>query len=172
VNFAFTIIFNQRRKLGKRLEAFFALPILLTGMIAQAQPDIFKAAYDANQVFVLRDAIEHSQAPLFYRAAVEASLNHVEVAEKDLRTVIRQNPHSNDGYEAHDLLGNMYFRNGMYRESFGEIVAALHERPMLQIPRACFLYLAPSMDCRRRPSRSRSQAVSRSNRAAPSCHCK
>jgi predicted aspartyl protease len=85
---------------------------------------------------VLRDAIEHSQAPLFYRAAVEASLNHVEVAEQDLRTVIRQNPQSNDGYEAHDLLGNMYFRNGMYRESFDEIVAALHERPNASDPKS------------------------------------
>jgi ABC-type multidrug transport system fused ATPase/permease subunit len=111
-------------------------------MVAQAQPNIFKAAYDANQVFVLRDAIEHSQAPLFYRAAVEASLNHVEVAEKDLRAVIRQNPHSNDGYEAHDLLGNMYFRNGMYRESFDEIVAALHERPNASDPKSMLSILS------------------------------
>jgi predicted aspartyl protease len=112
------------------------------GMVAQAQPNSFKAAYDANQVFVLRDAIEHSQAPLFYRAAVEASLNHVEVAEKDLRAVVRQNPHSNDGYEAHDLLGNMYFRNGMYRESFDEIVAALHERPNASDPKSMLSILS------------------------------
>ncbi len=136
VTFASTINFSRRRKPGKRLEAFLAVPILLAGLATQAQPNSFKAAYDANRVFVLRDAIEHSRTPLFYRAAVEASLNQVQVAEKDLRTVIRQDPHSSDGYEAHDLLGNMYFRNGMYREGFNEIVAALHELPNASEPKS------------------------------------
>jgi predicted aspartyl protease len=113
-----------------RLGPLLAVPILLTGLPAQAQaPDALKAAYDANQVFVLRDAVEHFPAPLFYTAAVEASSNRVQAAEKDLGSVIRKAPHSNDAYEAHDLLGNMYFRNGMYREGFNAIVAALHERP-------------------------------------------
>ncbi len=119
-----------------RLESLLAVPILLTGLAAQAQSNSFKAAYYANQVFVLRDAVEHSRTPLFYRAAVEASLNRVQAAEKDLRTVIRKAPHSNDAYEAHDLLGNMYFRNGMYREGFNEIVAALHERPDASEPKS------------------------------------
>jgi hypothetical protein len=113
-----------------RLGPLLAVPMLLTGLIAQAQaPSSLKSAYDAKQVFVLRDAVEHSPAPLFYRAAVEASLNRVHAAEKDLRSVIQEAPHSNDAYEAHDLLGNMYFRNGMYREGYSEIVAALRERP-------------------------------------------
>ena len=129
MTFVSTIIFCIRRKLGRQLESLLAVPILLIGLPTQAQSNSFKAAYDANQVFVLRDAIEHSRTPLFYRAAVEASLNRVQAAEKDLRTVIRKDPHSNDAYEAHDLLGNMFFRNGMYREGFNEIVAALHERP-------------------------------------------
>ena len=73
--------------------------------------------------------MERSRTPLFYRAAVDASLNHVQAAEKDLRTVIQKDLHSKDAYEAHDLLGNMYFRNGMYREGFNEVVAALQERP-------------------------------------------
>ena len=112
-----------------RLQSLLTLPILLIGLPTQAQSNIFKTAYDANQVFLLRDAIAHARAPLFYRAAVEASLNHVQVAEKDLRSVIRKNLHSDDTYEAHDLLANMYFRNGMYHEGFHEILAALQERP-------------------------------------------
>ena len=129
MTFASVVVFSGRWKIGMRLGSLLALPTLLMGLAAQAQPNSFKAAYDANQVFVLRDAVEQSRTPLFYRAAVEASLNRVLAAEKDLRTVIRKEPHSNDAYEAHDLLGNMYFRNGMYREGFNEIVAALHERP-------------------------------------------
>jgi predicted aspartyl protease len=109
-----------------RLGRLLAVP----GFAAQVQDSSsLKAAYDANQVFVLRDDVEHSPAPLFYRAAVEASLNQVQAAEKGLRSIIEEAPHSNDAYEAHDLLGNVYFRNGMYREGYSEIVAALHERP-------------------------------------------
>ncbi len=84
-----------------RLRLVVAVPILLTGLPAQAQaPDAFKAAYDANQVFVLRDVVEHSPTPLFYRAAVEASSNRVQAAERDLRSVIRKAPHSNDAYRS------------------------------------------------------------------------
>jgi hypothetical protein len=136
VTFASTVLFGGRWKIGMLLESLLALPILLSGLAALAQSNSFKAAYDANQVFVLRDAVEHSRTPLFYRAAVEASLNRVQAAEKDLRTVIRKDPHSNDAYEAHDLLANMYFRNAMYRDGFKEIVAALHERPNASEPKS------------------------------------
>jgi len=105
---------------------------ILTGGLAVAHAqthNTFQAAYDTNQVFELRDAVSQSPAPLFYRGAVEASSNRVGAAERDLHSVIQHDPHSNDAYEAHDLLGNLYFRNGMYREGYGEIVAALHERP-------------------------------------------
>jgi predicted aspartyl protease len=136
VTFPSTVLFGGRWKIGMLLESLLTLPILLTGLAAQAQSNSFKAAYDANQVFVLRDAIEHSRTPLFYRAAVEASLNRVQAAEKDLRTVIRKDPHSNDAFEAHDLLANMYFRNAMYRDGLKEIVAALHERPNASDPKS------------------------------------
>ncbi len=131
---AFTTVFGGRRKVGMRLESLLALPILLTSFPTQAQSISFKAAYDAKQVFVLRDAVEHSRAPLFYRAAVEASLNRVQAAEENFHRVIRKDPRSQDAFEAHDLLGNMYFRNGMYREALHEIVAALHERPNASDP--------------------------------------
>ncbi|HEV2710453.1 MAG TPA: aspartyl protease family protein [Edaphobacter sp.] len=114
-----------------RLVPLLALPVmLLTGQLLNAQrPDALKAAYEANQVFALRDAVSRSAAPLLYRGAVNASSNSVRAAEADLRSVIQHDPHSDDAYKAHDLLGNMYFRNGMYREGYAEIVAALHERP-------------------------------------------
>lgn len=121
-----------------RLELLLALPVmLLTGALAQAQSlDSSKTAYETNHVFALRDAVSHSPAPLFYRGAVNASANSVRAAETDLRSVIQHDPHSNEAYEAHDLLGNMYFRNGMYREGYVEIVAALHERPDASDPRS------------------------------------
>ncbi len=52
------------------------LMTLVMGQLVQAQlPDALKAAYDANQVFALRDAVSQSSAPLFYRGAVAVSAN-------------------------------------------------------------------------------------------------
>ena len=129
MTFVSTMIFSGRRKLGMRLESSLAVPILLMGLPTQAQSNSFKAAYDANQVFVLRDAMERSRTPLFYRAAVDASL-------KTILQLRKGSPYRNPKrlalqgcLQTHDLLGNMYFRNGMYREGFNEVVAALQERP-------------------------------------------
>lgn len=102
----------------------------MSGLAARAQaPDALKAAYDQTDVFALRDAVSHVHASAFYKGVVEASANNIRAAEADLRTVVQHDPHSNDSYEAHDVLGNMYFRNGMYGEGYGEIVAALKRRP-------------------------------------------
>jgi predicted aspartyl protease len=106
------------------------LIICLSAQSMRAQtPDAFQSMYKANQVFALRDAVERSNAPLFYRAAVEASSNDLKTAEKDLHALIGASPHSAEAYEAHDLLANMYFRNGRYRGLFREITAALLEKP-------------------------------------------
>ncbi len=114
-----------------RFGPMLALSVMfLTGQLVKAQlPDALKAAYETNQIFALRDTVSRSHAPLFYRGAVNASSNSVRAAETDLRSVIQHDPHSDNAYEAHDLLGNMYFRNGMYHEGYAEIVAALRERP-------------------------------------------
>lgn len=114
-----------------RLGFLIAIPVvLLSGLSAHAQrPDTLKTAYETNQVFELRDAVSRMSASPLYRGAVEASSNNTRAAEEDLRSVIQHAPHSQDAYEAHDLLGNMYFRNGMYRDGYGEITSALYERP-------------------------------------------
>ncbi|AFL87744.1 hypothetical protein Terro_1436 [Terriglobus roseus DSM 18391] len=114
-----------------RLIPLIALQVILVmvhGLQAQS-PEALKAAYDAKHVFALRDAVAHSSAPRLYKGAVDASANRVQTATKELQAVIQHDPHSDEAYEAHDLLGNLYFRNGMYREGYGEIVAALRESP-------------------------------------------
>jgi predicted aspartyl protease len=85
--------------------------------------------FQSGKVFALRDAVQHGDAPLFYRGAVEASLNKIERAQTDLHKVIQTDPHSEDAYQAHDLLCNMYERNGLYREALRELQAAFAERP-------------------------------------------
>ena len=85
--------------------------------------------FETHQVFALRDAVAHGHAPLFYRGAVEASLNQMGPAQKDLRKIIQADLHSKDAYDARDLLGNLYFRNGLYREALAEIEAEHVEKP-------------------------------------------
>ena len=92
-------------------------------------PDTLHQMFEAHQVFALRDAAAHGHAPLFYRGAVEASLNQMGPAQRDLRKIIRDGPHSKDAYDARDLLTNLYFRDGLYREALAEIEAEHVERP-------------------------------------------
>ena len=92
-------------------------------------PDALHAMFQGNQVFALRDAVQHGHAPLFYRGAVEASLNQIRRAQRDLGKVIQAAPHSTEAFDARDVLGNAYFRNGMYHEALAEAESEHAERP-------------------------------------------
>ncbi len=110
-----------------------AIAALMIGLLptagAQSQ-DKFRAAYEDNHIFKLRTEVEEAtSAPLFYRGALAAAANQISTAAKDLRSVINLSPQSDDAYEAHDVLGNLFFRNGLYQDAFREITAALKERP-------------------------------------------
>jgi Aspartyl protease len=100
-----------------------------SGALLAQTPDELHRMFVANQVFALRDAVAHGDAPLLYRGAVEASLNQIGPAQKDLGKIVQTDPHSKDAYDARDLLGNLYFRNGLYREALAEIEAEHVEKP-------------------------------------------
>lgn len=106
-----------------------ALAILTPPCFIAETPDQLHAMFESDQYFALRDATVHAKAPLFYRGAVQASANRRKEAEKLLGKVIQAAPHSSDAYEAHGLLGNLYFRNGLYRESYRELQAESAEKP-------------------------------------------
>ena len=88
--------------------------------------------YDAHDWFGLRDAIAEGGAPLFYRGASESVFNQIKPAEKDLEAVIQAAPHSEDAHEARALLAQLYFRNGLYRESYVQLEAMEVEDPSAQ----------------------------------------
>lgn len=112
-----------------RIAAAILMIVMFPGVLAQSQND-FQAAYEGKQVFTLRTEVTGAAtAPLFYRAALEAAANDIGTADKMLHSVIDAAPHSEQAYESHDLLGNLFFRNGMYRAFLEEIKAALRERP-------------------------------------------
>jgi predicted aspartyl protease len=91
--------------------------------------DPFQPAYRENHIFALRDAVQRASAPAFYKAAVEASANELRPAVEHLRAVVAAAPHSNDALQAHDILANLFFRNGRYRDGQKEIEALLKEHP-------------------------------------------
>jgi predicted aspartyl protease len=103
--------------------------LVSAGALRAQTPDALHEIYESNQVFALRDAVGLGHAPLFYRGAVEASMNQLGPARKHLRAVIRADPHSKEAYDAYDLLANLYFRNGLNREALAEIEAGHAERP-------------------------------------------
>jgi hypothetical protein len=88
-----------------------------------------QALYDSHQWFALRDATEHTNAPLFYRAAAEYAFNQIKPAQKHLDAVIKAAPHSENAYEAEGMLAYLYFRNGRYHEAFLLLEAMQAEKP-------------------------------------------
>jgi predicted aspartyl protease len=111
--------------------------IFLTGVLvlnqpgqsgAQAQQD-YRRLLDSNQIFALRDAINHRQAPTLYIGAIEDAQNRMRPATRDLRRAISSNPHSKQAFEAHVMLSNLNFRNGKYQEARNEAELALAIEP-------------------------------------------
>jgi hypothetical protein len=128
-----------------------ATALLLTAFssgVAQTSEDLHKLFVSGN-IFALRDAINQKDVPPFYRGAVASSLNHIVDAVSYLHEVIKTDPASEDAYQAHDLLANMYQRNGLYREALFELNAAIQERSRskeLQNAKPLFEALATSGD--------------------------
>ncbi len=109
----------------------------VTGFVSSSagqtpSPSQWQTLYDAQDWFGLRDAVETGKAPRFYRGASESVFNQIHPAEKDLEAVIKAAPHSKDAREARALLAQMYFRNGLYRESYRQLEDMQVEDPNAQ----------------------------------------
>lgn len=141
------------------------------GALQAQSPDTLHELYESNQAFALRDVVEHSQAPPFYRGAVAESMNRIGPAKKYLRAVIQADPRSQEAFDAHVLLANLFFKNGLYGDAFAEIEAAHVEKPdsadinnMLPLFRA--LSDSPDMEVVRRKS-TRLNRVGPDHRSLP-----
>lgn len=118
-------------RIPPKTSLFLAILTYVLSEYAQT-PDPLRDLYKANQVFAVRDAVGQSNARQFYKAAVAASSNSLELAKEDLHAIIESAPHSAEAREAHDLLSNLYMRNGMYREADQEIRGILRDWPDAQ----------------------------------------
>lgn len=106
--------------------AWIVLPAV--SLFGQAEQEL-RTMFDSNQAFALRDAAMQGHLPEFYRGAVEESQNRMTEAKKDLDQAIAAAPHSKEAFEAHEMLANMNFRQGRFREALVEAEAAHAVKP-------------------------------------------
>lgn len=112
----------------KPIAAWCALLISCCVTAANGGSDL-ELLFKANQWFELRDAVLGTSAPPLYRGAVECAFNEATECEQDLRAAIKSAPHSEQAYEAHNILWYSYFRAGRYREALEESNAMLAIHP-------------------------------------------
>lgn len=101
------------------------------GAVANAHKEStdLKSLYDEHEWFALRDAIQKTEAPLLYRGAVEAAFNEDGIAEKDLRKVIAAAPKSDEAFQLHEMLAEMFFRESQCKDFMAEFRALALLRP-------------------------------------------
>jgi Aspartyl protease len=105
--------------------------LLLASVCFGAQSDdaSLKSLYDAHRWFELRDSVAKSGASLFYQGVVACAFNDLHRCEKELGTVIKSHPKSDDAVEAHGILASVFLRQGKYRAALAQIDALLAVRP-------------------------------------------
>jgi len=92
---------------------------------ANSQNAELKSLYEAHQWFKLRDAVQAKRSSDFFRGVVASAFNDVKQAEKNLKSVIKSAPRSEQASDARALLIYVYQRNGRYRQALSEVEEAL-----------------------------------------------
>jgi len=95
--------------------------ILFLAAASPAPAADLRSLYETHQWLELRQALAGGDGPDLYRGAVAAVFHEDAVAERLLRRVIGDNPHSDDAYAAHRMLGRMYLRDGQYRRLWSDL---------------------------------------------------
>lgn len=103
-----------------------ACPLLL---LAAYHASNLKSLYDGHNWFALRAAILNANAPPLYRGAVEAAFNQPAAAARDLSRAIKASPKSEQAYQAHELLAEMFFREGQCTEAMAQAHAMAGLKP-------------------------------------------
>ncbi|MCU1322449.1 MAG: hypothetical protein JWM43_2098 [Acidobacteriaceae bacterium] len=100
---------------------------LLVGLICsiafgQSTPADLKTLADAHRWVELRGAAAKDEHAKFFRGVAAAAFNEPQ-AESLFKSVIRDDPHSEEAYQAYDWLCNIYLKTGRYH-SLAEIAEA------------------------------------------------
>ena len=93
--------------------------------LAEDKPDLC----EKHDWFQLREQVARGDASLLCKGAVDANSERRAAAERELKAVIRQQPHSASSYDALGTLVYMYFRDGQYRRALTQLNQMLEEKP-------------------------------------------
>jgi predicted aspartyl protease len=114
---------------GVRSKVFVVVSLLAGGLFAAQPNERFKKLCEAHRLFTLRDAIAGADAPAIYKGTIEAAFNDAQPAERDLGSVAKSAPNSDEAYHAHELLLYLYLRTGRYQRALEQDDALLAARP-------------------------------------------
>jgi predicted aspartyl protease len=92
---------------------------------AQNNPD----ACTPHDWFQLKEKVAAGGTSLLCKGALDANSERRAAAERELNAVVTQQPHSASSYRAHQLLVDMYFREGQYRQALAQLNQMLVEKP-------------------------------------------
>jgi predicted aspartyl protease len=120
----------------RRLRTILSVVALLAVACLPALADDKPELCETHDWFQLREQVAHGNASLLCKGAVDATFERRAAAERELKAVIQQQPHSASSYRAHELLVNMYFRDGQYRRALAQLDQMLVERPSAEDAKA------------------------------------
>jgi predicted aspartyl protease len=103
--------------------------ILSTCLLADTRESELKALFDSHQWFELRDAVSQPGASALYKCAVACAFGDVSQALKEADSVIKSAPRSEQAYQVHDLLANLYLRTGRYGKGLQQLNQMLEIKP-------------------------------------------
>ncbi|HEV7744770.1 MAG TPA: aspartyl protease family protein [Pyrinomonadaceae bacterium] len=90
---------------------------------------VLKNLFDTHQWFKLREALQTTTGSAFYRGALASAFNDTNGAARNLTSVIRSAPQSEQAFDARLMLINSYMRAGRYSQALMEADKALVVKP-------------------------------------------
>jgi hypothetical protein len=111
------------------MRVFLAGLVFLIALSLPAPAENTPDLCEGHDWFQMRDKVAGGGASLLCKGAVDASFEHRSAAEHELKTVIREMPHSASSYRAHGHLVSMYFREGRSRKAVEQLNQMLAEKP-------------------------------------------
>jgi len=113
------------RRLRTILSVVALLAVACLPALAEDKPDLC----EKHDWFQLREQVARGDASLLCKGALDANSEKRVAAERELKAVIRQQPHSASSYDALGTLVNMYFREGRYRRALSQLNQMMVEKP-------------------------------------------
>ena len=116
-------------------------------LVAQSPGEVpLRQLYDDHRWFELRERVQSSSAPLFYRCAVASAFNRVDEAARCFTEVLQRPSETWLTQEAREQLGTLYLRVGRAADAlrvFDELAISAPQRQDLQNVRSLLSAVMP-----------------------------